>query len=369
MGSRTLSGLRRQTVRRVKRLRVLHVDAGTTWRGGQRQALLLALGLRDRGHEPFLIAQPESPLLTRARSAGLAAAAISMRADWDLSAARRIRSRVKAWNADVLHAHDARSQALGISALLGRKVPLIVTRRVAFIPRSVRIKYGGRVSRFIAISNAVRDAMVAGGIAASRIDVVHSGILMPTGHIAPRDWRTELGWPADSIVCGMVGAMTKEKGLDILDTILRSMSAGARTRTRLVLLGGEARGHMEMGGVPAFSPGFVPGIEEAVAGLDVLLHPSNLEGLGTSVIDAMAVGVPPVAFAVGGIPEVVVDGQSGLLAPPASVADFAAAAERLILDEGLRRALGAAAIDRAKTFSAEAMTKGTEAVYERVLTG
>jgi glycosyltransferase involved in cell wall biosynthesis len=292
-----------------------------------------------------------------------------MRSDWDLMAARRIRSRVKAWNADVLHAHDARSHALGIGALLGRTVPLIVTRRVAFTPRSVRIKYGGRVSRFIAISNAVRDAMVAGGIDASRIDVVHSGILMPTGQVAPRDWRTELGWPADAIVCGMVGAMTKEKGLDVLENILGSMSAAARATARLVLLGGEARGHMEMGGVPVFSPGFVSGIEEAVAGLDVLLHPSNLEGLGTSVIDAMAVGVPPVAFAVGGLPEVIVDGQSGLLVRPGSVADFAAAAERLILDRGLRHMLGAGAVDRAKTFSAEAMTKGTEAVYQGVLAG
>src|SRR5690242_21351221 len=98
-----------------------------------------------------------------------------MAADWDVRAARRIRARMRAWNVDLVHAHDARSHALAMIALLGRtRMPLIVTRRVAFTPRSARLKYGPRVTRFIAISNAVRDAMAEGGIDASRISVVRS---------------------------------------------------------------------------------------------------------------------------------------------------------------------------------------------------
>ncbi|HZK78152.1 MAG TPA: glycosyltransferase, partial [Gemmatimonadaceae bacterium] len=116
----------------MKRQRVLHLDSGQTWRGGQRQVLLLALGLRDRGHEPLLIGAPDSPLVKRAQAAGLAVAAIPMIADWDLRAARRIRARMKAWRADVVHAHDARSHALALLALLGSRTPLVVTRRVVF---------------------------------------------------------------------------------------------------------------------------------------------------------------------------------------------------------------------------------------------
>ena len=177
----------------MNRQRVLHLDSGHTWRGGQRQVLLLAMGLRNRGHEPLLIGVPDSPLVKRAQAEGLAVATIPMIADWDLQAARRIRSRIKAWQPDVVHAHDARSHALALIALLGSKTPFIVTRRVIFPPKSIGLKYGERVTKFIAISNAVRDAMVSRGIAPSRIEVVLSGISLPSGDVVPRDWRAELG--------------------------------------------------------------------------------------------------------------------------------------------------------------------------------
>ncbi|HKY98152.1 MAG TPA: glycosyltransferase family 4 protein, partial [Gemmatimonadaceae bacterium] len=131
----------------MKRLRILHLDSGATWRGGQRQVFLLARGLREEGHEQFLIGSLGSPLVEKARAAGLAVAAIPMAADWDVRAARRIRARMRAWNVDLVHAHDARSHALAMIALLGRtRMPLIVTRRVAFTPRSARLKYGPRVT-------------------------------------------------------------------------------------------------------------------------------------------------------------------------------------------------------------------------------
>jgi glycosyltransferase involved in cell wall biosynthesis len=293
-----------------------------------------------------------------------------MRSDWDVLGARRIRSRIRAWKADIVHAHDARSHALAMLALIGwRHIPLIVTRRVPFTPRSVRLKYGERVSRFIAISNAVRDAMVRGGIDPARIDIVHSGISIPVTPPTPRDWRNERNWPAHAILCGVVGAMTAEKGIDSLEAISRAMSTAARDRARLVLIGGSNSGEATIGGIGAFHAGFVDEIGSAVAGLDMLWHPSKAEGLGTAVLDAMAVGVPPIAFATGGLPEVIEDSKSGILVEPGDVAAFARAAEKLIDEEPLRARLGEGARTRANAFSADQMTKGAEAVYQRVLTG
>jgi glycosyltransferase involved in cell wall biosynthesis len=354
----------------VKRLRVLHLDSGASWRGGQRQVLLLALGLRDRGHEPFLIGSPGSPLVEKARAAGLAVAAIPMAADWDVRAARRIRARMRAWGVDLVHAHDARSHALAMIALLGRnEMPLVVTRRVPFPPRSVRLKYGARVSRFIAISGAVKEAMVAGGIDESRISIVHSGIETRANAVTPRDWRRELGWGADTVIAGIVGAMTPEKGIDLLATIGSSMPAPARSKTRVVLLGGSQGAVHEAGGLIVHSAGFVSDIDPAIRGLDVLWHPSKSEGLGTSVIDAMSLGVPPLAFATGGLPEVIEQDTSGILVPPGNVSAFAAAAARLVEDAALRERLGKGAISRAKAFDAAEMTKGTERVYNGLLSG
>ena len=295
-------------------------------------------------------------------------AAIPMIADWDLQAARRIRARMKAWRPDIVHAHDARSHALALLALLGRKTPLIVTRRVTFPPKSIGLKYGERVTRFIAISSAVREAMVSRGIATDRISVVHSGVSLPTSVVSPRDWRTELGWPADAIILGVIGAMTAEKGLDSLDEIIKALPADVRKRARIVLLGGSKRGLATIGGLPAYFAGFVDAIEAATAGLDILVHPARSEGLGTSVIDAMALGIPPVAFGVGGLSEVIQSG-TGFLAPPGDTAAFAEKVVLLAQDAALRATTGAAAQERAKQFGSERMTQETEAVYQSVLNG
>jgi glycosyltransferase involved in cell wall biosynthesis len=353
----------------VKRQRVLHLDSGLTWRGGQRQVLLLALGLRNRGHEPLLIGAPDSPLVKRAQAEGLAVAAIPMIADWDLRAARRIRARMRAWRADVVHAHDARSHALGLLAVLGSRTPMVVTRRVAFPPKSVGLKYGERINRFIAISNAVRDAMIARGIASDRIQVIHSGVALPSPDVIARDWRSELGWPADSVIAGVIGAMTAEKGIDSLQAIGEALPAETRQKTRFLFLGGSRRGAAEIGGVQSHFAGFVDAIEPATAGIDILMHPSRTEGLGTSVIDAMALGVPPVAFNVGGLPEVVENNASGILVPTGDVAAFADAARRLIEDVALRQKLGNAARARSRQFGADRMTEQTEMVYQGVITG
>lgn len=349
-------------------LRILHVDSGREWRGGQRQVLLLARGQREQGHEPLVVAATDAPLLHRLRSSGLAASGVRMRADWDIAAARRLRNLIRTWRPDVVHAHDARAHALAMGALLGRaSLPLVVTRRVAFVPKG-RLKYGPRVARFIAISHAVHDALRQGGVPASRIDIVYSGVPVPRVAVA-RDWRAERGWGADTVVCGVVGAMTAEKGVRLLAAIGEQLAPELRARVRLVLLGGSATGREMLGGIEAFRAGFVDEVHPAMAGLDLLWHPSSAEGLGTAVIDAMALGVPPVAFAVGGLPELIVSGETGYLVPPGDVGAFARSAAPLIADPAARARLAAAGPARAAEFGVQRMIAGTERTYHLVLGG
>lgn len=347
-------------------LRSLHLDAGRAWRGGQRQVFLLARALRDRGSEPLVVGVSGAPLLERAQAAGLATAAASMRADWDLRSAKRVRSIVRTWHPDVVHAHDARSHAIALIALAGDPTPLVVTRRVTFPLKSVRVKYGPRVTRYIAISEAVKRAMMSDGISGQRIDVVHSGVPTPVVRTA-RDWRAELGWPDDELVVGIVGAMTAEKGVEQLHHMAAWLPEEAIRRTRLVLLGGAEHGLVRIGPLRGWRAGFVQEIYDAMAGLDLLWHPALEEGLGTALIDALALRVPPVAYAVGGIPEIVEDGVSGVLVPAGDVRAFAAAHVRL-LDAETRKRLGAAGPPRAAMFSVERMTEQTEQVYHKVLT-
>jgi glycosyltransferase involved in cell wall biosynthesis len=355
-------------------LRVVHIDSGRDWRGGQRQVLLLAQALRAAGVEPLVIGAADAPLVGRLRDAGLAASSVSMRSDWDLLAARGVRTILRTWQPDIVHAHDARAHAIALAALAvpwtrrgSATPPLVVTRRVMHRPRHARLKYSARVAHFIAISAAVRDVMVSAGIGSDRIDVVYSGVPTPVVQWR-RDWRAEAGWPDDAVVCGIVGAMTAEKGIARLGAIAEHLPEAARRRARLVFLGGgRSSGRASVGGLESYRAGFVDDIHAAMAGLDLLWHPSRSEGLGSTIIDAMALGVPPVAFATGGIPEVIEDGRTGLIVPADDTAAFARAASRLIEDGDARRALAEAGPRRAAEFSVERMARGTLDVYERVL--
>lgn len=352
-----------------KPLKIVHIDSGKSWRGGQRQVYLLAKGLRDRGHEPLVIAPAGSPLLAKARAAGLAATAVSARSEWDVLAAKRIRSRLRAWRPDIVHAHDARSHTIAILALgTNSKIPLIVTRRVAFTPRLARVKYGKRVTRFIAISNAVKRAMTLVGVPPEKIDVVYSGIAEP--RIAMRrDWRAELGWPADTVICGVVGAMTGEKGIELMRGIIEKLPQKVARKCGIVFLGADDTGTLDSTGVRIHWAGFVEEIADAMAGLDILLHPATSEGLGTSVLDALALGVVPVAFAAGGLSETIEHEISGLLIEPGNLSGFADAVAVLIQNSELRESLGAAGRKRARAFSDVNMIENNIAVYYRVLEG
>jgi glycosyltransferase involved in cell wall biosynthesis len=353
----------------VDKPRILHIDSGRSWRGGQRQVFLLAAGLRDLGYRVLVVAPAGSPLIRRAEHAGLPTYRLTLRSEWDIRAARELRAVAREWGANIVHAHDARSHSIARFALLGRrKTRLIVTRRVAFPPKQVRLKYRYGVDAFIAISHAVKAVMVTAGIPANRIDVVHSGIPAPQVK-RPRNWRRERGWPTSTVVCGIVGAMTQEKGLDMISGIARRLPGDVFRRTRLVLLGGKGKGGTSVAGVEGFDAGFVEEIHDAIAGLDVLWHPSRSEGLGTSVIDAMAIGVPPIAFAVGGLPEVIEDGKSGILVPAGDVSAFMRAAAELITNEPLRARLGEGAKARAREFDSKRMIERTAEVYDRLLAG
>jgi glycosyltransferase involved in cell wall biosynthesis len=317
------------------------------------------------------VAATNSSLFDRALADRIDTVGLAMRRDLDLAAAVTLRHAIHDRRVDLVHAHDARAHAIALLALATRNAPpLIVTRRVTFAPKSVRLKYGRRVARFIAISRAVKSAMTTAGVDPARIDIVHSGVQTPIS-IARRDWRAELGWPADAVVCGVVGAMTSEKGIDTLSHIAQHLSPSAARRARIVLLGGASRDAQkapsDIGGVEAYAAGFVDDIHDAMAGLDMLWHPASSEGLGTALIDALALGVPPVAFAVGGIPEIIVDGECGLLVSPEDARGFATAAETLIEDSAARERLASAAPSRAAVFSADRMIENTLQVYHSVL--
>ena len=366
-------------------LRVLHVDAGREWRGGERHLLLLAQGLRARGVEPLVAAPPGSPLLQRCKTDGLATAAVTMRGPFDLLAVRRLRRLIATWQPDVVHAHDGRAQTVALAALLGRRraVPLVVTRRSALRPRGF-VRYGPRVARLVAVSEAVRDGLRAWGVPDARITVAHPAVSARAPE-RPRDWRVECGWTAATVVLGVVGPVTQGANAARLEVLADAFAeAGARPgrsaaqtpRTRdpdpappvaVVLLGGPAAGRVTLGRLDAFRAGHVHDVPAALAGLDLLVHPGGAEGPGTAVLEGLALGVPCVAFDIGGLGELVRDGIDGVLVPPDDLAGLAEGVLALARDAGRRARLSAAARARAAHFGVDRMVDTVLTAYRDVL--
>lgn len=346
-------------------LRVLHVDAARDWRGGERQLLLLAQGLRERGVEPLVVARPVSPLLQRCKADGIATAAIPMRNDLDLLAVRRLRRLLTTWRPHVVHAHDGRAHALALAALVGRgATPLVVTRRSAAVPRGL-VRYGSRVARFIAISEAVREALRQGGVPEARITVAYPGVAARTTDRV-RDWRSECGWPDATVVTGVVGPLAHDREAAALERLLAALPHAAADRVGLVVLGGHASGRTTIAGVRAFRAGFVHEIPQALGGLDLLLHPGGAEGMGTAVVEAMALGVPTIAFALGGLGEIIEPGRNGALVPAGDTAAFAREVARLVGDPDARGTLAANGPARAEAFGPARMVDTLLGVYREL---
>ena len=358
----------------------VHVDTARTWRGGQNQVLVTVLGLRALGHRTALVAHPSGELRRRAEE-GLDFFPLAPRTEMDLAAAWRLSRLLKELRPDVVHAHDPHGVAMAAIALSMSTLPtrprLIASRRVDFHLRGSalsRWKYR-QVDCFICASEAIRTMLVGDGVAKRRTVTVHEGIDLARVKAAPpAELHQELWLPHDAPIVGNVAALVPHKGQKyLIDAVARLLRD--EPDTRVVIAGeGELQAalvqqirhhHLEKHVILA---GFRPDILSLHKAFDVFVLSSVTEGLGTSLLDAMACARPVVATSVGGIPEVVVDGETGFLVPPRDPEALAAAIGRLISDRGLREKMGAAGLERVQnTFSAEHMVRNTLRVYERVV--
>src|SRR5579862_3227994 len=124
----------RESMRESSPLRILHIDTGLSLRGGQRQLLMLAEGLRDRGHEQFIACLEESALVSAVRKLQIQTFTLPPFDPWNAFGIMLLRQLVGAWRPQIIHAHDGRGQSIAWLASLGFPVKRIASRRVTFLP-------------------------------------------------------------------------------------------------------------------------------------------------------------------------------------------------------------------------------------------
>jgi glycosyltransferase involved in cell wall biosynthesis len=360
-------------------MRSLHIDTARTWRGGQNQALLTVLGLRGLGHRTVLVAHPQGELRRRAAE-GLDLIGLAPRSELDLAAAWRLARVLKQVEPAIVHAHDPHGVAVAATAIgfggLAVKPTLVASRRVDFplkLNALSQWKYR-QVAAFLCASECIRQILIAQGIPRERTITVHEGIDL--GHVdaAPPTSVREAFWlPTNAPIVGCVGALVEHKGHRHLVHAAKDI-VRAVPEARIVILGeGDLRDELtrmihELGlERHVLLPGFRPDVLSLLKTVDVFVMPSITEGLGTSILDAMACGKPVVASAVGGIPEVVAPEETGLLVPPRDPSALGAAIIRLLGGRALAARMGEAGRARVEQrFTAERMVQETLDLYRRM---
>jgi glycosyltransferase involved in cell wall biosynthesis len=352
-------------------LRVLHIGTERGWRGGERQTLWLAQGLTRLGDVNLIAAREGEPLATRAGESGIDVVPLAPAFEGDPRAAWKLRRTIRRHRIDIVHAHAAHAVTLAALATLGTGVPLVVARRVDFHLRDnagTRWKYG-RAAAIIAVSRAVAD-IVGRSTVDTPIVVVPDG----TDLRRPRDpadaaLLERLGVPRGAPLVVQVAQLVGHK--DPL-TFVRAIAAARKRlpRVHALLVGdGPLRADVEhlvreLGVEDALHVvGYRTDADRLLAAADVVTLSSRQEGMGSVLLDALVFSRPVVATRAGGIPEVVRDGETGLLVPIGDGEALGAAIVTLLDDRSLAARMGAAGRARAPEFSIEAMALRTRDVY------
>jgi glycosyltransferase involved in cell wall biosynthesis len=286
---------------------------------------------------------------------------------------------LRSFRADIVHFHTAKAHTVGLAAARLARTPVtVLSRRVDFPTGGnlfSRIKYRAKVDAVVAISDAVKDVLLAGGMDQDLITVIYSGIdLEQYRDRADGAYiRSELGIPGSSPLVGAVGALAPHKAQSYFLRAAAELTK-ARPDVRYIIAGeGELKGELRalartlgIEGLVTFA-GFRRDTKALLSILDVFVLSSVAEGLCTSILDAMASGVPVVATRVGGVPELISDGECGLLVPPADPPAMADAIHRVLKDKSLEGKLIAGARNRVLDFSVERTVEQTERLYRKLL--
>lgn len=358
-------------------MKILHVESGRHLYGGALQALYLTRGLAALGHRNWLACR-RGGALDRVADSGAIHCPLPMRGDGDLPLILRLLRLIRQLEPDLVHLHSrGGAEVLGGIAARLAGVPAVYSRRVDHPEARWQVALKYRLyDRVVAISQAIADVLRAGGLSEDRLRVVRSAV--DATAYARRCQREEmlarLDLPDNSLLIGIVAQMIERKGHQYLIRALPELIA-SHPRLRLCCFGqgpleAPLRAWVAEVGLEQRVRfyGYREDLPELLPCLDLLVHPALAEGLGIALLQAASAGVAVVASAVGGIPEAVKHGRTGLLVPPGDIPALRAAIDDLLSHPGRRRALGAAGqalIDR--EYSLDAMVRGNLAVYRELI--
>lgn len=357
--------------------RVLHTEASVGFGGQELRILTEARWLLDHGWDALIVAQPGSRLFEEARAASIPAEPLAMPRALSVPAFVRLRRLMRARGINLVHTHSSVDSWLAGAAARSLGLPLVRSRHVSIpIGRARGLVY--RLADRVITSGARVKAMVeAAGVHPGRVVAVAAGIDARRFHpgVSGAAVRAELG--AEGPLVGLVANIRGSKGHTVLLEAAPRILA-ARPDVQFVIVGdgvgfASVREQVRARDLEArvVMTGFRRDVPEVMAALDVLVLPSLRSEAAPQVVpQALAVGTPVVGTTVGGIPEVIEDGVTGRLVPPADAPALAGAILDLLADPPRARAMARAGqVLVQRRFTVDAAMAATTGVYRALLGG
>jgi glycosyltransferase involved in cell wall biosynthesis len=365
---------------------IAHLVIGGDVAGGQLIALAFARAARERGDHVLFLSPSLGPFTELVEREGMEVLLVDVSRTFRVADAWRLARLLRRARVDVLHTHTALAANV-LSRIAGRLAGIAVVSHIHIenhfrpnrVARAVHTTLDNVTARLaarvLAVSRSTRDALVQQGYPWQLVEVVHNGIdVEAQARRRGEGLRIELGVPAGATLVGEIGRLCDVKGQRELIEAAVLVSG-----VHVVLVGDD----LEQGG--AYSAlleelarergvagrvhllGYRADAGELLDQLDILVLPSWIEGLPGVVLEGMAHSKPVIATPVGGTPELVVDGESGLLVPPRNPVALAEAIRSLVSDPDRAKRLGTAGRERAeREFSETAMTARVLEVYDAV---
>jgi Glycosyltransferase len=363
-------------------LKILHINTELTWRGGEQQALYLMEGLNQRGQISHLICRPNSAVYERARQKNIVIFPVRMKGEFDLSAAFKIARKIKEEKYDIVHSHTSHAHSLVMwASLLLRKKPVrIVSRRVDFsIFRHNffgmnRYKYTKGADHIIAVAHKVKDVLIQDGIPSEKVSVVHSGSDMDRFQGIHGDHLfQEFSLTPHASILGNIGYLVGHKGQKYLVQAMAKVVQKFPEAHLLIVGKGELEkelkdltAHLGLNKHITFT-GFRSDVGAFMNIFDMLVVSSTGEGLTATIIDALALEIPVVTTDAGGVPEIITNGETGIIVPQA---DPDALAQGIIWTlnnyDKAKEMAKRGKRDVVEKFSAAAMVEGSLRIYQKI---
>jgi L-malate glycosyltransferase len=356
-------------------MNIVHLDSQVPWRGGEQQVLHLSQLLHTWGHNSMIVCQPHSALYQRAQEAKVPVQALRMRYELDLVAAWKLGQYLRRQRVEILHMHAPHAHSIGLLACVwAPTVHKVVSRRIDFAPiRNLlsRWKYTLPKVHYVAVSEAVRQVLIASGIPAHHVQTIHSSIDLrrfdATQEVAPL-------FPTGTRVVGTVGHLAGHKGHRYLLEATRELLQ-TEPDVRVAIVGDGALRHELEDQAATLGiaeqvhfAGFRRDVPALIRGFEIFVFSSTHEGTPNGVLEAMALGKPVVATHAGGTAEVVQDGVTGLLVSPRDPAALAQALFYVLRHPEQGQMFGRAGRQRvAEHFTVEHMAGSTLQAYQRIL--